>query len=41
MKKKIKGIGKPETRTVLLIPTDTNPVKNLTKPGFKIVPKIV
>ena len=39
--KKIKGIGKPETRTVLLIPTDTNPVKNLTKPRFKIVPKIV
>ena len=39
--KKIKGIGKPETRTVLLIPNDTNPVKKLTKPGFKVVPKIV
>ena len=21
--------------------TDTNPVKNLTKPGFKIVPRII
>ena len=37
----MQGIGKPETKTMLLIPTDMNPVKNLTKPGFKIVPKIV
>ena len=39
--KKIKGISKPETRTVLLIPTDINPVKKLTKPGFKIAPKTI
>ena len=39
--KKIKGISKPETRTVLLIPTYTNPVKKLMKPKFKTAPKIV
>ena len=39
--KKIKWIGKPVTRIVLLIPTDTNPVKKLMKLGFKIAPKTV
>ena len=39
--KKIKGIGKSETRTVLLIPIDTNLVKKLTRPRFKIAQKII